>query len=170
MTTSTAKKAPTKRAPAKKTAPPAKKAAQPALTPVVDEGDDLTDVPVELQFTSDSGNRRDPEVIDIAIDGRKFTLTQPSTAFLTLVATGVFSENTSQADKVLTMFNIIRTCMDPIGAAYVNERIRATDNSFDDELLGSIVGTVLKKWAPEIENDLQPKPANRAERRQAARS
>ncbi len=167
--TTPAKKTPAKRAPAKTA--PAKKAAQPALTPaVVDEGDDLTGIPAELQFTSDSGNRRDPETLDFAIDGRKFTLTQPSTAFLTLVTTGVFSENTSQADKVMTMFEVIRTCMDPIGVAYVHSRIKATDNSFDDELLGSIVATILKKWAPEIEADLELKPANRSARRQAARS
>lgn len=156
-----AKKAPAKRAPAKA----APKQAAPTSP------DPLADIPVELQFSSDSGTRRDPETMEVAIDGQAFTLTQPSTALMHLLA-GAFSVGADDSERVRAMMQLVNVSIDAGGRLYLNHAMSAQDNSFDDGLLGDLTATILNRWAPTLAEEaeqLKRATPNRADRRQAAR-
>lgn len=157
--------------PARKRAAAAKKTAPP---PTVDAEvvDDVDDVPIELQFTSDTGERRNPETVPIKINGERFTLTQPSDTLIYLLA-GSFSAAASVGEQVRAMMELLDVCLDPAGIEYMRRLITSSDNSFDDELLGTLTAVILETWAPKVAEgaDLKKKaPANRAQRRQTARA
>lgn len=161
MATTAAKKAPTKKTAAAK-----------------NTDDDLStgSIPEELRFSTDSGERRDPEVIDVVIDGQKCKLTQPSDGLMVLIAVS-FSPQADDLEKVRAMLDLCNVCLDTTGRTLIRQAMYAKDNSFDDAMLGEVVGTILNRWAPELAADADltttktraRQPQNRAARRQATR-
>ncbi len=136
--------------------------------------DDVDDVPVELQFLSDTGERRDPEELPITINGERFTLTQPSDALLYMMS-GSFISSAKAGEEYHAMQELVNVCIDPVGAMYLQRLIRSPDNSFDDQLIVNLAAVILERWASKIAENAElknkpSKPANRAKRRQAART
>ncbi|KXT55659.1 hypothetical protein Y710_18015 [Gordonia sp. QH-12] len=131
-------------------------------------------VPGDLSFSTDSGERRDPEKLLISIDGKPTYLYQPSTALLMLVA-GSLSAEAPIEDRLRTMLNLVSQCLDSEAERLVRARMFARDNSFDDGLLGKLVATIINKWAPytldaaDLDTSSKPK-ASRQQRRAAARA
>lgn len=162
MATTTAKKAPAKRAPAKKTAPKG-----PGLQKAdIDANDDdlnpasdldlyrpapdprlLEQVPEDLAFTTDSGDRREPEKLLIEINGVACYLYQPPTSMLMLVASSLSAEAPIE-DRVRTMLQLVSQCLDSQAERMVRAAMFSRDNSFDDAILGKLVATIINKWAP----------------------
>ncbi|MCF8610065.1 hypothetical protein L5G28_07800 [Gordonia sp. HY285] len=189
----------TSKTPAKKAAPrraPAKKALAPvaepdvdldfddAPNPVADQVNDyrpspnpkLADqVPEELQFSTDSGESREPEKVLISLNGRPHYLYEPSRAMLLLLGSALVSTETSLEDRIRTMMNIIDKCLDSDGVRVVRAAIMNSDNSFDEGLLSTLMETIFNRWAPTMADELNTdtaaaKPAqNRAALRASAR-
>ena len=129
------------------------------------------DVPDDLSFTTDSNDRRDPEKLLIKINGNAHYLYQPSMGLLLLVAANLSSTETSFADRIRTMMDLLNTCLDTAGAQAVRAAMFARDNRFDQDLLGKLTAVIFERWAPEenIDTSSTPQPSNRGQRRQAAR-
>ncbi|MFT4086130.1 MAG: hypothetical protein QM658_03095 [Gordonia sp. (in: high G+C Gram-positive bacteria)] len=147
-------------------------------TGIVDEYDDLADVPEALQFTAtvdDDSVDDEAGPLDITIDGIKFTLIPPSQTALSLRYAEYNAAETTM-DQALALLGIISTAMDRAGYVYLRQNLLAPRQSgrrFNENLLADLVNTILERWAggEEIQRD-QDKPvrparpdANRAQRR-----
>lgn len=186
MATTPAKKAPAKKAAPRKAAAKSvvKAVEEPVddtsrtdavlgVAQVVDTVDTLADIPEELQFSTDSGSRRTPESLTIAIDGMQCTLHQPSDALMILLMAS-FTPEADAATKLRAMLDLVNACLNEQGRFILRRMMFATDNSFDDAILGQLTAVVLQRWSDGSDNvDLTVKkkrePQNRASRRQAAR-
>ena len=127
-------------------------------------------IPDELKFSTDSGERRDPETIAVEINGRPHYLYQPSTAMLMLMLAPLAVDNTPLEKRIAVMMDVVTTCIDSEGAQVIRRAIMANDDSFDLTILPKLVTTVLNKWAPSMASnyhlDVDDEPAgNRAARR-----
>lgn len=133
---------------------------------------DLADqVPDEFRFTTDSGERRDPEKLLISIDGQPCYLYQPPNTSMVLFA-AAFTPNTDPAEKVKSILNLVNVSLDQAGRTLLWRMMNSADNSFDDALPGRLAFTILDRWAPTLaaEADLSvDRPQNRAARRQIDR-
>lgn len=130
-----------------------------------DEADDLGDIPEEFQFnTKKAGDEREPETQPIAINGRKgFVLTQPSESALFILAARITSDNATNQDRTLSMLELVRMCLGPVGYSYLHELMMDPRSNFDDDEVGRMAMGIINKWGT-------PTPKNRAEKRRAERA
>lgn len=130
------------------------------------------DVPDDLQFTSYSGEERDPERIPCKIDDQVFTLTQPPNTALYLLGNNLMSPDAgTQLDAMMKLVNL---CLDQAGVNYLWSRIFDPQNTFADGLIGDVVATIMSRWAEKTVAETfvaQQKVAvgSRSERRAAAK-
>lgn len=189
-----AKKTAAKRAPAKKATPRAVKPVEPVedidnLDEMTEEeqrradlllGNDrrespspdlLDEVDEDLRFSTDSGSRREPDKMLIAIDDTPCYLYQPSNTLMILMA-AAFTPNSDATEKVGAMMNLVNASLDPQGRALVRRMTFAADGSYDDALMGKLAFKILERWAPQLAEtaDMETGPKqNRAQRRRASR-
>lgn len=128
------------------------------------------DVPVEFEFVTDSGERREPEKLLIKIDGQPHYLYEPSFASLLLVGANLASEETPFENRIRTMMDLINNCLDTAGVRGLRAAMFARDNRFEQDILGQLTATIFQKWAPNEEIVTTTKQrANRAQRRRSTR-
>ncbi|WP_353107834.1 hypothetical protein [Gordonia sp. (in: high G+C Gram-positive bacteria)] len=132
----------------------------------------IDQVPEDLSFSTDSGERRDAEKMLVSIDGVACYLYQPSDALMALLASS-FAPGAELTEKISGMLNLVNASLDVNGTMLLRRAMFASDNSFDDELLGKLVAAILQKWAPSIAGNAdlsteKPKPS-RPQRRAAAK-
>lgn len=170
MATTTPRKTAAKKAPAKKAAP-STAIDQDRAEVLLGAGYKASpapgvDVPEEFRFSTDSGSRRDPERIAIELDGTACYLSQPSDALIALLGSA-FAPMADVTEKLGAMLNLVNTSLDSQGTAILRRAMFASDNSFDDELLGHLTAIILDKWAPNVsaDADLTIRNQNRAQRR-----
>ncbi|QGJ95813.1 tail assembly chaperone [Gordonia phage EMoore] len=133
---------------------------------------DISSIPDELQFSTDTGEDRELERVAITLDGNKFWLERPSDAAMTLYMNQLLSDD--PRTRTNAMVNLVQQSLDTGGLMYVQQRVLDKANNFDDQLYGSIVGAVLNRWgddfaATKFAQIQKAEQQNRAARRAAAR-
>lgn len=106
------------------------------------------DVPEELQFSTEVADREDRAVerIPLKLDGQVFYLYRPSDAVLYLMG-GTLAEGSDDIERINAMMQLIQVSLDAAGSVYLRRKMLDRRNKFDDELLGKIVGVIMRKWA-----------------------
>lgn len=116
-------------------------------------------IPDELQFTTTpSTDKPKVEGTILAVDGHELIAFQPKPAAWNLLL-GSMSRSANAADKSYAMWDIIRNVFDDTSMMYIQDRLMAPGDNFDDEILANIVVALIEKWTPDL---------NRAQRRAAA--
>ncbi|QPO17104.1 tail assembly chaperone [Gordonia phage Lilbeanie] len=133
----------------------------------------LDDVPEELQFSTDTGERRAAEKIAFAMDGMPFWLYRPSDTAMYMFGSQLVSSNAST--RLNAMMQLTNLALDDGGVMYLQDRISSRDNSFEDGVIGEIVATILLTWGEKASADKfqqvqQASKGNRQQRRAAERA
>jgi hypothetical protein len=130
-----------------------------------DDEDDFSDIPEEFRFTTrkKEGDEREPEVIPIVIDGRRWELTQPSESALFILAAKITSETATNQDRTLSMIDLVRLCIGPVAWSHLYQLMMDPRSDFDDDGVGEIAMRIVERWGSAT-------PKNRAEKRRAARA
>ncbi|MFE5789540.1 hypothetical protein [Rhodococcus erythropolis] len=127
---------------------------------VVDDADNP--IPTELQFstTRPAAEAAKPktEATLLTVDGYELVAFQPKPAAWNLLL-GSMSRSANAADKSFAMWDIVRNTFDEASMMYIQDRLMAPDDEFDDEILSNIIVALIKQWTPNL---------NRAQRRAAA--
>lgn len=126
-------------------------------------------IPDDLQFST-AGTERDPEVIEISIDGHTCHLIQPADSLMVMLASS-FSASATNTDKVSAMLNLVNASLDEPGRMILRQKMFDARNGFDDGVIGKLANTILKQWAKDIADgsdlSLDRAAPNRATRRRA---
>ncbi|AVM01883.1 hypothetical protein C6V83_18060 [Gordonia iterans] len=146
------------------------------LRPAPSSDDTGDDVPVELSFSTDSGERKEPERIKIRLDGMTAYLYEPNDALLVLLA-GSFAPGADPTSKVAAMMDLLNASLDANARQHLRRMMYATDGSFDTDVLAEMSAAVIQRWAPALAEradftvDKPEKPKlSRQQRRQAERA
>ncbi|MDI9914346.1 hypothetical protein [Rhodococcus sp. IEGM 1379] len=120
-------------------------------------------IPDELQFSTDDL----PDLPDddghieyLTVDGFELMARKPEPAAWNLVI-GMMSDDATAADKARSLQTFINHVFDDQSRIYINRRLFARGDKFDQDFLERIVVTVIERFTPET---------NREERRARARA
>lgn len=124
------------------------------------------DIPDELVFktkpkskTSDATGGDEKDFLEIKLDGEILLAMRPSSGAFTLLLSAV-SHASTQADRTQALMNFVYSSFDAPALMLINQRLMSPADDFDIDIIGDIVGKLIKKWAPAY---------TRQERRAAAR-
>lgn len=143
--------------------------------PPIDEGD----IPDTLKFSTRTDKSRRIERRTVEIDGQRFILTRPSDGALWLFVPKLTSPDAQERFEAMMRF--LDVCLDRAGVQYLIARMTDPANDYDDELIPTIVATVLDLWGEKTVAEMWRKlnaakaeqgdvvPINRQQRRAQAR-
>lgn len=138
---------------------------------VNDDGDDLSDIDEDLQFSTvdeDAADEDDREFVWIALDGKlRCKLFKPNqTAYMTLA--GALSTNADNADRMYAIQNLMNVSLEEKGRIYIKNRALSHGGGhYDDKLLGRITDKIMTLWGDELD---PAKTHNRAQKRAAKKA
>ncbi|WP_298442589.1 hypothetical protein [Gordonia sp. (in: high G+C Gram-positive bacteria)] len=126
-------------------------------------------IPAELRFSTDTGERREPEKLLIDLNGKPAYLYEPPKSLLILVGAAL-SPETPLERKIGTMMDLLSSCLDSAAEREVRAAMFSRTAVFNEDLLGELVALIFDTWAPSLDADTSVSPPmNRAQKRAAAR-
>ena len=123
--------------------------------------DDENPIPEELQFTTKgrtapARDKSDSEVL--SVDGTELIAFRPEPAAWNLLI-GAMSKSSNAADKSHAVWRLITHVFDDASLMYIEDRLLAPGDDFDQAILEKIVLALIDRWTPQL---------NRAQRRELA--
>ncbi|WP_415395219.1 hypothetical protein ACMTN4_07565 [Rhodococcus globerulus] len=123
--------------------------------------DEDNPIPEELQFTTKGRttpvrDKSDAEVL--SVDDVELIAFRPEPAAWNLLI-GAMSKSSNAADKAHAVWRLITHVFDDGSLMYIEDRLMAAGDDFDQAILEKIVLALIDRWTPQL---------NRAQRRKAA--
>lgn len=141
-----------------------------AIAAFVDDiPDDLSDIPEDMQFSTqrDESEEEEREFIEIALDGAlRVKLYKPPVSAYMLLA-GSLSSNADNADRMYAIQTLLNMSLEEKGRIYLKNRMLgpAGKTNYDDQILGKITDKIMTTWGDELDPN-----KNRAQKRAAAKA
>lgn len=141
-----------------------------AIAAFVDDiPDDLSDIPEDMQFSTqrDESEEEEREFIEIALDGAlRVKLYKPPVSAYMLLA-GSLSSNADNSDRMYAIQTLLNMSLEEKGRIYLRNRMLgpAGKTNYDEQILGKITDKIMTTWGDELDPN-----KNRAQKRAAAKA